>query len=122
MSIVLVISGSVVASPTEKMCHWRTTKALMLSLTSTVLSITSLLNFSLSVVLSIVALPLAFTESWQLWPVFCFAVDIGSQCLKLTDAALQWEMFGVWTEPFYYFIVVPLMLQAAVVCSLPVAD
>jgi glycosylphosphatidylinositol transamidase len=99
--------------------HWMTMKAFTLALASTVLSITTLLNFSLSAVLSIALLPLLFTKPSPFWPVLIFGVDLGSRFITELGTSIQWQLYGVWFEPFFYLVYLPLIIDGALICSMP---
>lgn len=103
--------------------------ALNLCIASTIISITSLLNFSLASLLSILlGLPLTFASppasrglgflkyfgytmlgcGWML-----FAKGEVGQALE------NWELLGGWFAPFVCVVYVPLVLQAGIVSLLP---
>ena len=103
-------------------------KAFNLCLTSAVISITSLLNFSLAATLAVlVGGPVTIASSSPLNPTR-FARYAASAVLALgwlafypeeTSKALwNWEVLGVWLAPFVCVVYTPLVLQSALVCLL----
>ncbi|KAH8116816.1 Gaa1-like protein [Phellopilus nigrolimitatus] len=104
-------------------------KSLNLCLASTVISVTSVLNFSLAALLCVVlVLPLTLLSPAE-------SDTRGARDVKHTllvthamfvlaafvnRAALwDWSVLGVWFAPFVCIICLPLLLQAAVVCAVP---
>ncbi|KAI0748103.1 Gaa1-domain-containing protein [Daedaleopsis nitida] len=103
-------------------------KAFNLCLTSAVISITSLLNFSLAATLAVfMGLPLTFASSSPSmlkrvakyvlystlalgWLVFCPE--------ETHNAIWNWEVLGVWIAPFVCVVYAPLVVQSALVCLL----
>ncbi|KAI0721113.1 Gaa1-domain-containing protein [Cerioporus squamosus] len=104
-------------------------KALNLCFTSAVISITSVLNFSLAVALSVfMGLPLTFASSspsllrrvvkYVVYTVL--ALGWLAICPEETRKAIwNWEVLGVWFAPFVCIVYAPLVLQAALVSLLP---
>ncbi|KAI0807330.1 Gaa1-domain-containing protein [Fomes fomentarius] len=103
-------------------------KAFNLCFASAVISITSLLNFSLAVTLAVLmGLPLTFASSspslprrvakYALYSVLALGWLVF--CPEETSKALwNWEVLGVWFAPFVCTIYAPLVLQSALVCFL----
>lgn len=108
-------------------------KALNLCLASTVISITSVLNFSLAVTLAVLlglpltlASPSPYSSSQT---VTRFVKYLAYAVLGLgwvvwapeetVKAIRNWEIFGVWFAPFACIVYAPLVLQAGIVCILP---
>ena len=104
-------------------------KSLNLCLTSTVISILSVLNFSLAAVMALaVGVPLYSATS---------AASTGARLLRyavhvilafgwivllrgeVLQAVANWELLGVWFAPFVCVVYAPLVLQSALVCLLP---
>ncbi|KAH9952052.1 Gaa1-domain-containing protein [Amylocystis lapponica] len=104
-------------------------KSLNLCFTSTVLSIISLLNFSLAATLAILlGLPLHLSSSAPRQSLrltkYAFYQALGFGWLVLgreetRRAIVDWEVLGVWFVPFVCVVYAPLVLQAAIVCILP---
>ncbi|KAG7447959.1 Gaa1-domain-containing protein [Guyanagaster necrorhizus] len=104
-------------------------KALNLCFASTVISITTVLNFSLAASMAILlGIPLSVspTSSRRARPktVYYIAYALfGLGWLVLCPegvrkAVLDWETLGVWFGPFLCIVIAPLVLQAGVVCIL----
>ncbi|KAL4247302.1 GPI transamidase component Gaa1 [Abortiporus biennis] len=104
---------------------WMVLQAFNLCLASTVISITSVLNFSLAALLAVtLAIPLMCSS-----PVKNIFVLVARYALYLVlalgwtlflknevRAALwNWEVLGVWFAPFVCIVYAPLMYQAAIV-------
>ncbi|OBZ75516.1 GPI transamidase component gaa1 [Grifola frondosa] len=104
-------------------------KSLNLCLASTVISITSVLNFSLAATLAVVlGLPLSFASSARTFPtrlaIYGGYITLGFGWLllcqeEMRNAIWNWEVLGVWFAPFVCIVYTPLVLQAALVCLLP---
>ncbi|KAJ3545014.1 hypothetical protein NM688_g5678 [Phlebia brevispora] len=108
-------------------------KAMNLCLASTVISITSVLNFSLAAVVAItlgLPLTLASPSPWVVIRLLKFSLysflALGWLILgagKIREETMQaiwnWEFLGVWFAPFVCMIYTPFMMQAAIVCLLP---
>ena len=103
-------------------------KAFNLCFTSAVISITSVLNFSLAATLAVfMGLPLTFASSphsppkrFAKYALYCvLALGWLVFCPQETNNALRnWEMLGVWFAPFVCVVYAPLVLQSALVCLL----
>lgn len=99
-----------------------TLKAFSLSLTSTVLSITSLLNFSLSAVLAVAFLGTNFSinanskvlRANEILSHLVLA-SVGLLVINSNSSVKDWELFGIWFAPFISMIYIPLFLQAALI-------
>ncbi|KZT68147.1 Gaa1-like protein [Daedalea quercina L-15889] len=104
-------------------------KSLNLCLTSTVISILSMLNFSLAAVIAFLAgVPLCYASYStnvalrvlryvvHIFLAFGWIVLLRGEVLK---AISNWELLGVWFAPFVCVVYAPLVLQSAVVCLLP---
>lgn len=103
-------------------------KSFNLCLASTVISITSVLNFSLAATLAVaMGLPLILstpsrsaTSRLAKFPLYAvlalgwllFAPGEAAQALK------NWEVLRVWFAPFVCIVYTPLVLQAGIVCLL----
>lgn len=104
-------------------------KAFNLCFTSAVISITSLLNFSLAATLAVfMGVPLTAASSSRNIVVsiakYAILASLSLGWLVLfpeeTNKALwNWEVLGVWFAPFVCVVYVPLVLQSALVCLLP---
>jgi glycosylphosphatidylinositol transamidase len=102
--------------------------ALNLCLASTVISITTVLNFSLAATLAVVlglSLPLASPSQQS---VVGLGKYVGYTSLAFvwvwmpveTSAAIwDWEILGVWFAPFVCMVYTPLLVQAGIACTLP---
>ncbi|KAF9265553.1 Gaa1-domain-containing protein [Marasmius fiardii PR-910] len=102
-------------------------KALNLCFTSTVISIISLLNFSLSATLAaVLGLPLSLSSSSTSSPLrfikytLYFGLSMGWLCKMehVQQLLWDWEALGIWLLPFLCFVYTPLVLQASLVCLL----
>ena len=104
-------------------------KSLNLCFASTVISIISVLNFSLAAALAIaLGLPLLLsTPSSTLaakisrYAIYAF-LGLGWLVIRRADVASaiwNWEFLGVWFAPFVCIVYTPLMLQAGIVCLMP---
>ena len=104
-------------------------KSLNLCLTSTVISILSVLNFSLAAVMALaVGVPLYTASSsvdrgvrlsrYAVHSILAFGwiVLLRGEVLQ---ALANWELLGVWFVPFVCIVYAPLVLQSALVCLLP---
>ena len=108
-------------------------KALNLCLASTVISITSVLNFSLAATLAVLlGLPLTLASSSpdsSSQGVTRFVRYLAYIALGLgwivwapeetAKAIWNWEILGVWFAPFTCIVYAPLVLQAGIVGLLP---
>jgi GPI-anchor transamidase subunit GAA1 len=107
----------------------RVLNALNLCLASTVISITTVLNFSLAATLAaILGLSLSFASPPQRFLVglgkYSAFVWLGFGWLlwapeETRKAIWHWEVLGVWFAPFVCIVYAPLVLQAGVACLLP---
>jgi len=103
-------------------------KAFNLCFTSTVISIITVLNFSLAASLTIVlGLPLIASSSSQ-----SIALRVGKYGAyaflalgwilvaqkQMVESIWNWQVLSVWFAPFICLVYVPLVLQAGVVCLL----
>ncbi|KAJ7273329.1 Gaa1-like protein [Mycena rebaudengoi] len=104
-------------------------KALNLCFASTVISITTVVNFSLAMSLAILlGIPLSVSSPSRSLPVrlakyalyCCLSVGWMLARKELQKAIWNWEILGVWFAPFVCVMYVPLVLQAGLVCLLPV--
>ncbi|KIP12246.1 hypothetical protein PHLGIDRAFT_21074 [Phlebiopsis gigantea 11061_1 CR5-6] len=102
-------------------------KTLNLCLASTVVSVTSVLNFSLAATLAIaLGFPLSFSTPSssaiaRLGRFTAYAsLALGWLFMEdeVTQALLNWELLGVWFAPFVCIMYTPLVLQAGIVCLL----
>lgn len=103
-------------------------KAINLCFASTVISITTVLNFSLAASLAILlGIPLSISSGSGPLPVKV-ARYAGYTVLALgwllcgdevQKAIWDWEILSVWFAPFVCVVYVPLLLQAGLVCLLP---
>ncbi|KAJ7632813.1 Gaa1-like protein [Roridomyces roridus] len=103
-------------------------KSLNLCFASTVISITTVVNFSLAMSLAILlGLPLSLSSpSQSLLPrlvKFAPYIALGLGWLlahdELRNALWHWEILRVWFAPFVCIVYTPLVLQAGLVCLLP---
>nr|GAT60039.1 predicted protein [Mycena chlorophos] len=104
-------------------------KALNLCFASTVISITTVVNFSLAMVLTIfLAVPLCVSAPSPILPLrigqygVYIVLALGWLCAteEVRSALWDWQVLGVWFAPFVCVVYTPLVLQAAIVCLLPV--
>ncbi len=107
-------------APTHKIL-----KSINLFLASTVISITSLLNFSLAATLAVVlGVPLIFSGPGNLRHLKAVGYCVlGTGWLLLLreevhQALWNWEVLGVWFAPFVCIVYVPLVVQAAIATAL----
>lgn len=102
-------------------------KALNLCFASTVISITSVLNFSLAAV-SAAVLGISLSVTWpsnshsRMVGYFAYAV-IGFGWIMLAQdevktAVWHWEVLSVWFAPVVCAVYAPLVIQAGIVCLL----
>ncbi|KAJ7047009.1 Gaa1-like protein [Mycena alexandri] len=103
-------------------------KALNLCFASTVISIITVVNFSLAMSLAILlGIPLSISSPSKTLSLRLakFAPYIGLAlgwiCAsdELRKALWDWEILGVWFAPFVCIVYTPLVLQAGLVCLLP---
>ncbi|KAH9934715.1 Gaa1-domain-containing protein [Fomitopsis serialis] len=104
-------------------------KSLNLCLTSTVISILSVLNFSLAAVMAfLTGVPLCYASSspraglrilkYAAYTALAFGWIV-LQREEVLKAVANWELLGVWFAPFVCIVYAPLVLQSALVCLLP---
>lgn len=118
---IVVVSAALLTAPRQlpgQASLWQLIRSFNLCLTSTIISVTSLLNFSLAGGVAILlGLPLTISRTGSklqraaLLPLLWWAVH-GS---AVEELLWDWNVLGVWTAPFAYFVLLPLCLQAAVV-------
>ncbi|KAK7020446.1 Gaa1-like protein [Favolaschia claudopus] len=103
-------------------------KALNLCFASTVISITTVVNFSLAMSLAILlGIPLSLSSPSKSLPLriakFTAYLGLASAWIFASDevrkALWDWEILRVWFAPFVCIVYTPLVLQAAFVCLLP---
>ncbi|KAJ7940430.1 Gaa1-like protein [Mycena leptocephala] len=103
-------------------------KALNLCFASTVISIITVVNFSLAMSLAIfLGIPLSISSPSQSLPLRLakFASYIGLAlgwifaAEEVRKALWDWEILRVWFAPFVCIVYTPLVLQAGLVCLLP---
>jgi glycosylphosphatidylinositol transamidase len=103
-------------------------KALNLCFASTVISITTVVNFSLAMSLAILlGIPLSVSSTSRSLPLrLAKFVSYSGLALgwifaqaELRKAIWDWEILGVWFAPFVCVVYTPLVMQAALVCLLP---
>ncbi|KAF8969844.1 Gaa1-like protein [Flammula alnicola] len=104
-------------------------KALNLCFASTVISIITVLNFSLAASLTVVmGIPLVISSSSPPIPLRVLK-HIGYSLLglgwlvfaqkQMLAAMWNWEVLSVWFAPFICIVYVPLLLQAGISCLIP---
>ncbi|KAJ6497047.1 Gaa1-domain-containing protein [Mycena vitilis] len=102
-------------------------KALNLCFASTVISITTVVNFSLAMSLTIVlGIPLSISSSSRSLPLrlakfaayLCLALGWLFASEEVRKALWDWEILRVWFAPFVCIMYMPLVLQAGLVCLL----
>ncbi|KAF5357896.1 hypothetical protein D9756_001418 [Leucocoprinus leucothites] len=105
---------------------WLVLKAFNLCFASTVISIITVLNFSLAALLAVaLGLPLTLsspsTSKLLSWLKCLLYVFLASGWLFLyeetREAIWNWEILSVWFAPFVCLIYTPLVIQAAIVCT-----
>ncbi|KAJ6502346.1 Gaa1-like protein [Mycena sanguinolenta] len=103
-------------------------KALNLCFASTVISIITVVNFSLAMSLAILlGIPLSISSPSQSLPLrlvkFASYIALGLGWIfageELRKALWDWEILRVWFAPFVCVVYTPLVLQAGLVCLLP---
>ena len=96
-------------------------------LASTLISVTSVLNFSLAALLAItLGVPLSFAAPSRSLPVCVMkgavyatlAFGWLASSKEVTRAIWDWQVLGVWFAPLICLIYVPFVLQAGLVSSL----
>ena len=129
-SVIPAVSQQLIPRPPSTSAPIHTVlKAFNLCFTSAVISITSLLNFSLAATLAVfMGLPLTLASSspslprraakYALYSILALGWLV--LCPEETRKALRnWEVLGVWFAPFICIVYAPLVLQSALVCLLP---
>jgi glycosylphosphatidylinositol transamidase len=125
----LLLTGVPLRRDVDKAPAFLILKAANLCLSSTVISIITVLNFSLAATLTIfLAVPLTLassssTFSLRLVRYLSYSV-LGLGWLpfarkEVLDAIWSWQVLSVWFGPFICIVYVPLVLQAGIVCLLP---
>ncbi|THH17535.1 hypothetical protein EW146_g3293 [Bondarzewia mesenterica] len=103
-------------------------KSLLLCFSSTIISITSVVNFSLAALLAILlGIPLSVTSPTPSLGlrIARYSAYIGLalgwliMSEEVRQAVWHWQVLGVWFAPFVCMVYVPLALQAGIVCLLP---
>ena len=103
-------------------------KAANLCLASTVISVTSVLNFSLAAVLAVLlGVSLSYSTYKSALPAklgrYVIYVGLGLGWLflekEVQTAIWNWEILGVWFAPFVCVVYTPLVMQAGIVSLLP---
>ncbi|KAI0336516.1 Gaa1-domain-containing protein [Cubamyces sp. BRFM 1775] len=131
-ALPVVISHMVPSAPAGHAPIPSVLKAFNLCFASALVSITSVLNFSLAAALAVsMGLPLSFSSPSP--PISSLATRVGKYtaycalalgwlvlCPEETRKAIwNWEVLRVWFAPFVCIVYVPLVLQAGLVCLLP---
>lgn len=114
---------------------WIVLKAFNLYIASIVISITSVLNFSLAASLAIAfGVPLTLTQPRSivrflgmicltpmgLLALACRAMDVETVVKLFERTIWEWDVLGVWFLPFLCTVYLPIALQGAIVCLLPI--
>ncbi|GLB34825.1 putative gpi-anchor transamidase [Lyophyllum shimeji] len=104
-------------------------KAINLCFASTVISTTTVLNFSLAATLAVLlGIPLSIPSNSGPLPIrlakYAGYTLLGLGWLlvgqeELLKAIWDWEILSAWFAPFVCFVYVPLVVQAGLVCLLP---
>ena len=104
-------------------------KGLNLCFASTIISITTVLNFSLAASLAILlGIPLSLSSpshnpfirltKYIAYILLGFGwLVVGQE--EMRQAIWDWEVLGVWFAPFVCLVYAPLVLQGSLVCLLP---
>ncbi|KAI0321662.1 Gaa1-domain-containing protein [Amylostereum chailletii] len=114
--------------PSSRAPTWIVLKAATLCLASAVISVTSVLNFSLAALLAVtLGVPLSVASpspsvssrvvKYSVYAVLAFGWLFLPE--EVQQAMWQWNVLGVWFAPLVCQVYVPLMLTAGVVCLLP---
>src|SRR4051812_9616951 len=101
-------------------------KALNLCFTSTVISIITILNFSLAASMTVLlGLPLVASSSSSSLPLRLLKYS-GYACLglgwllfaqqEMVDSIWNWQVLSVWFAPFICIVYLPLVLQSGIAC------
>ncbi|KAG1756647.1 Gaa1-like protein [Suillus paluster] len=119
--LLLLSTNAPEAAPTSVLL-----KSSNLCLASTVISILSLLNFSLAAVLAIImGVPLATASPFS--SAMTSRLRYAGYCVlawgwlvlvpgEVESAIWNWEVLGVWFAPFICIVYAPLVMQAGIVC------
>lgn len=128
MALPPLLALTVRPSPSEKSAPVASIlKAANLCLASTVISVTSVLNFSLAAVLAILlGVPLSYSTYKSVLPAnlarYAIYAGLGLGWLfyekEVQSAIWNWEILGVWFAPFVCVVYTPLVLQAGIVSLL----
>ncbi|KAH9946130.1 Gaa1-domain-containing protein [Epithele typhae] len=115
--------------PAEYAPLWIVLKAFNVCLTSAVISITSLLNFSLAATLAVLmGIPMSTTHPLPSLPLriarYALHTVLALGWLvffpeETASALRNWDLLRVWFAPFVCIVYAPLVLQSALVCLLP---
>ncbi|KZT28433.1 Gaa1-domain-containing protein [Neolentinus lepideus HHB14362 ss-1] len=107
----------------------RVLKSINLCIASTVISVTSVLNFSLAATTAVLlGIPLTLASSSPLLPVrtvmYLLYVFLAFGWMvwlpgEMQRALWSWEILGVWFAPFVCLVYAPLALQGGLACLLP---
>ncbi|KZP12615.1 Gaa1-domain-containing protein [Athelia psychrophila] len=128
LPITLSFLNSAPKPPTNEIAQLSTLlKSLNLCLASTIISVTSVLNFSLALTLAILlGLPLSLaspstsaavkTAKYACYLALAFGWLLMDTEVK--SALWNWEVLGVWVAPFVCVVYAPLVLQAGLVTIL----
>ncbi|TFK55129.1 Gaa1-domain-containing protein [Heliocybe sulcata] len=117
------------ARPSSQVAIPTILKSTTLCLASTVISVTSVLNFSLAAITAVLlGIPLTLASSSPMLPVRTVKY-LAYACLafgwmlglpgEMQRALWSWEILGVWFAPFVCLVYAPLVMQAGLVCLLP---
>ncbi|KAH9901364.1 Gaa1-domain-containing protein [Cubamyces lactineus] len=131
-AVPAVISQVVPSAPAGHASIPSVLKAFNLCFASAVVSITSVLNFSLAAALAVsMGVPLSFSSPSSStsssatraakYTAYC-VLGLGWLVLcpeETRKAVWNWEVLRVWFAPFVCVVYVPLVLQAGLVCLLP---
>ncbi|KAH9173624.1 Gaa1-domain-containing protein [Lactarius sanguifluus] len=95
-------------------------KAINMCLASTLISVTSVLNFSLAALLAItLGVPLSFSTPSRSLPVCVTKCAVyATLAFGWLAAIWDWQVLGVWFAPLVCLIYVPFVLQAGIVSGL----
>lgn len=102
-------------------------KAINMCLASTLISVSSVLNFSLAALLAVtLGVPLSFASASDSLPsrgikcAFYATLALGWLAFdgEVEQAIWDWQVLGVWFSPLVCLIYVPFVLQAGIVSSL----
>jgi glycosylphosphatidylinositol transamidase len=102
-------------------------KALNLCVASTVITIASLLNFSLAATIALhLGVPLTLSRRWGSPSIGALMAGISGLCSlswllspdRMTIAFREWTLFGNWFAPFIGVVYLPLVFQSLLVSFL----